>query len=73
MQTMTKEQLLKNLKAVIRQMKLLNGFKRPTAQLAADSDTNNIEYNALIKHLVTKHNMTPEQIAIEISKKDTVV
>jgi len=73
MQTMTKEQLLKNLKAVVRQMKLLSGYKRPTAQLAADSEVNDIEYKMLIKHLVNQHGMTPEQIAIEISKRDTVV
>lgn len=75
MHELSKEQLLKNLKAVIRQMKLLKSWNRKTAKFEEDEekDPSNIEYKSIVGQLALYHNMTPEQIAIEISKKDTVV
>lgn len=69
-QSLTKEQLLKNLKAIMRQ-KLIMSKKSNRERTGALDIVNNseIEYSAIIKALIMHHKMTPETIAEELSNE----
>lgn len=69
MNNLDKTTLLKNLKQVIRQIAFMKRFYKRTGALD-NLEASQVEYNAIIKALVTRHNMTPEQIAQELTRKE---
>lgn len=62
---LSKEQILTNLKAVMRQAVMLGHMNRKTGILQAKSSSK-IEYDSYIKLLVFNYGLTPEQIAEEL-------